>query len=113
MSRTYSPKNHEAGKFSVNSAGTSILSELVETLRLPRANYKKAYLQDQFDPPWEAPSEVAKQMSAQLEESPDLSLVGVYNSVRDLFDGTPEEFVKWVRGWQEWLKNCDGYKAET
>jgi hypothetical protein len=109
MSRVYHPNNEKVETFDVNVAGTNLLSVLVRRLKLPRANYTK--LRDQYDPPYNATAEVAQTMGRMLQKTLDYDLIEIFQEegLRRLFDGTEQEFVDWVREWEQFLLKCEGY----
>jgi hypothetical protein len=112
MGRTYHPANKATEPFDANVAGTELLSRLVRLLNLERADYSgHPTLAGKFDPPWECGPNRAEKMARQLAVAPDNYLRSLGEEVKHdrLFDGTPDEFVAFVREWQHWLEKCGGY----
>jgi len=111
MSRTYYPKNKKIEAVNFNVAGCQILSKLIEHFNLERANYEKSYLQDQYDPPFKAIKKRTTLMAQQLMNIEDIHILEFFLQSKLPFTGSPGQFLEWLRSWQKFLSECNGYET--
>lgn len=112
MGRTYYAMSEEAkgrfGKsnFDVNISGAQILGMLHKKLGLPlHASIFSNH--DTPDTPFAMDAADAKDTAQKLAAIPDEEIAAAMPD--KLFDGTPYEFVEFVRSWQAFLETCEGY----
>lgn len=117
MSRDYYPKKPAMTSFNLNVADCEIMTMFIEHFQITHA--QRDSFTKRMNPPWSATSERARAMAAELAAITDSRLKEFFAipALREdpwplMDDGTPDECVAWIREWQTFLENCDGYTTQ-
>ncbi len=115
MSRQYralAPRKVTAEIFDVNTSGAALLGELHKRAGIP-VNCPKG---EDWPPStmFSATARDSREAFLRISSLTDteLKLLLDTDGVRGLWGGTADDFVLWVREWEDWLLGCGGYEVE-
>lgn len=110
--KPHCPSQFDDGSWDVNVCGADLLGQVHHDLGLPLGTSQRLSNGPPFWIPFSMEAKLALETSKKIAQATDAQIVKVLDEewVREYWDGTPEEFVGWVRDWGKFLKKCGGYK---
>lgn len=106
MGLEYIPKNTKIDSFDVNVSGADILGIVLVGLGIyPKTNSPVVRI------PYKQTADECKETSKKLAEIHDKQIRKFYNECMTLIDGGEDELIDYIRQWQTFLQECDGYET--
>jgi hypothetical protein len=115
MGTDYHPRNKKVETFYCNIAANDLLGQLHESFGLPvnetDPGWKYFGRSAPFRIPYQGKAAECRMWGAVLANIPDEKFLAHIQKSPHGWGGTPNEYVEWVRQWQDFLQNCSGYRG--